>query len=102
MQRNSLKCKRKKQINFLTLYTKTNKAMTTDTLNHYEFIPKPAFPVVGKLYPDSIDWQKNKVDPYSLAGRHTGVCRSQAVSNKARHVPTDSTFNSLEKKRISI
>lgn len=72
--------------------------MTTDTLNHYEFIVKPAFPVVGKFYPDSINWQKNKIDPYSHSGRHTGVCGSQAISNKARRVPIDSTFNSPEKK----
>jgi len=67
--------------------------MTTETQNHYQFVPKPPFTVVGKVYNDSIDWTKNSTDPYSLSGRHTGITKSQTITDKARRPSLDSTFN---------
>ena len=58
--------------------------MTTDIQNHYEFVDKPSFPVVGKIYPDSIDWAKNKIDGYALRNRYEEEDKSLLEFDRAR------------------
>lgn len=69
--------------------------MTTNNKNHYEFVPKPVFPTIKTIYPDSIDWTKANVDPYSYSGRHTRVVKSQVITNKSRDRVINSTFNTV-------
>jgi hypothetical protein len=61
--------------------------------NHYEFVPKPAFPVVGKIYSDSIDWGKDAVDPYSFSSRHNRTTKMVQHTDKARVRDENSTYN---------
>lgn len=70
--------------------------MSKDNKDYYKFIEKPSFPIVGKIYTDSIDWIKSKVDPYSLGERYNQSNKTQIFSKKIRQ-PKKESFISLKK-----